>query len=169
MYNGPSKLMVVVMQEVSCAHCGAYFIPDRRQKNPRYCEKETCQRARKAAWQREKMRRDRDYQANQKRCQQEWCKANPGYWKEYRVAHPKQAERNRILQQVRNRKRQAHLGQIGPSAGQAVASMIAKMDASKSSATSGKTGFSGQFWLVPMIAKMDALKVNIYEITASCP
>jgi len=47
--------------------------------------------------------------------------------------------------------------------------MIAKMDASKSSATSGKTGFSGQFWLVPMIAKMDALKVNIYEITASCP
>ena len=30
--------------------------------------------------------------------------------------------------------------------------------------TSGKTTFSGQFWLVPVIAKMDALKVNLYRI-----
>ncbi|MFZ3115341.1 MAG: hypothetical protein WA133_05405 [Syntrophales bacterium] len=69
----------------------------------------------------------------------------PGYWKEYRAAHPKQAERNRVLQQIRNRKRRAGIGQICPSASQAV-----KMDAY-------------------LIAKMDALKVNIYEITASCP
>ena len=89
------------MQEVSCAHCGTYFIPDPRQKNPRYCGKEACQRARKAAWQREKLRRDRDYRANQKQCQQDWCKANPGYWKKYRDAHPEQAERNRMLQQMR--------------------------------------------------------------------
>jgi hypothetical protein len=47
-------------------------------------------------------------------------------------------------------------------------SMIAKMDTSKSLETSGKTTFSGQFWLVPVIAKMDALKVNIYRIPASC-
>jgi len=164
--------MVVVMQEVSCANCGTYFIPDRRQKNPLYCRKADCQRARKAAWQREKMRRDREYQANQKRCQQDWCKANPGYWKKYRDAHPKQAERNRILQQVRNRKRQAGIGQICPSVDRAIkmdASLIAKMDAIKPSGTSGKTSFSGQFWLVPVIAKMDALKVNIYEITARCP
>ena len=135
------------MQEVSCAHCGAYFIPDPRQKNPRYCGKEACQRARKAAWQREKLRSDRDYRANQKQCQQDWCKANPGYWKKYRDAHPEQAERNRMLQQIRNRKRRlpAGGGQKCSLEGQAV-----KMDAS-------------------MIAKMDALKVNIYEITASCP
>ena len=172
MYNRPSKLMVVVMQDVSCAHCGAYFIPDPRQKNPRYCGEPACQRARKAAWQREKMRLDGDYQANQKRCQQDWCKANPGYWKKYRDTHPQQAERNRILQRVRNRKRQAGISQICSSAGQAVkmdTSLIAKMDASKSSGTSGNTSFSGQFWLVPVIAKMDALKVNIYEITACCP
>ena len=166
--------MVVVMQEVSCANCGTYFIPDRRQKNPRYCRKPACQRAGKAAWQREKMHRDRDYQANQKRCQQDWCKANPNYWKEYRAAHPKQAERNRMLQRIRNRKRSppAGVGQRCSSEGLAVkmdASLIAKMDALKSPGTSGKTSFSGQFWLVPVIAKMDALKVNIYEITASCP
>jgi len=162
------------MEEVSCSHCGAYFIPDPRQKNPKYCRKPSCQRARKAVWQREKMRCDRDYQANQKRCQQDWCKANPGYWKRYREEHPKQAERNRVLQRVRNRKlrAQAGVGQGYPSAERAVkmdASLIAKMDALKSSGTSGKTSFSGQFWLVPMIAKMDALKVNIYEITACCP
>jgi hypothetical protein len=46
--------------------------------------------------------------------------------------------------------------------------MIAKMDASNSFRTSGKTTFSGQFWLVPVIAKMDALKVNIYGIPTSC-
>lgn len=162
------------MQEISCANCGTYFILARRQKNPRYCGKPACQRARKAGWQREKMRRDRDYQANQKRCQQDWCKANPGYWKEYRDSHPEQAERNRILQQMRNRKRRVPtgVGQYYPSSDRAIkmdASLIAKMDASKSSGTPGKTSFSGQYWLVPVIAKMDALKVNIYEITPSCP
>ncbi len=46
--------------------------------------------------------------------------------------------------------------------------MIAKMDALKSTGTSGSASFSGQFWLVPVIAKMDALKVNIYKVTACC-
>lgn len=134
------------MEEVSCCNCGGYFIPDPRQKQPKYCRKPACQRARKAAWQREKMRCDRDYQANQKRCQQDWFKANPGYWKRYREEHPEQAERNRVLQRVRNRKRRAlaGVGQDIPSADRAV-----KMDAS-------------------LIAKMDALKVNIYRITACC-
>lgn len=158
------------MEKVSCGHCGAYFIPDRRQKNPRYCRKPACQRARKARWQREKMRRDPDYQANQKRCQQDWRKANPGYWKQYRAAHPQQAERNRVFQQIRNRKRSfpAGVGQRGGGTVNMDASLIAKMDPSKSSGTPGKRSFSGQFWLVPVIAKMDALKVNIYEILASC-
>lgn len=158
------------MGEVSCGHCGIYFIPDPRQKHPKYCRKPGCQRARKSVWQREKMRRDRDYQVNQKRCQQDWCKANPGYWKKYREAHPKQEERNRVLQRVRNRKRR--IGQDCSSSDRAVkmdASPIAKMDSLKSSGTLGRTSFSGQFWLVPVVAKMDALKVNIYEITACYP
>ena len=160
------------MEKVSCGHCGAYFTPDRRQKNPRYCAQPVCQRARKAAWQWEKMRRDRDYRANQKRCQQDWCKANPGYWKKYRDARPGQAERNRLLQGLRNGKRRAGNGRPCHSVGQTAkmkVSMIAKMDAIKPSQTSVKRSFSGQFWLVPVIAKMDALKVNIYEITACCP
>ena len=158
------------MEKVSCGHCGTYFIPDRRQKNPGYCGKPACQKARKAAWQRRKMRHDPAYQANQKRCQEDWRKAHPDYWKKYRTAHPKQAERNRVLQRIRNRKRTLPAG-VDQRSGGAVkmeASQIAKMDASKSPGTSDKRNFSGQFWLVPVIAKMDALKVNIYEITATC-
>ena len=165
--------MAVVMEEVSCCHCGDYFIPNPRQKNPRYCgNKPECQRARKAAWQREKMHSDPDYKANQKRCQKDWCKAHPDYWKEYRETHPEQAERNRDLQRVRNRKcrdRVTVKHVFSPPDKGMDASLIAKMDTSKSSGTSGGASFSGQFWLVPVIAKMDALKVNIYRITVGCP
>lgn len=153
------------MEEVSCCHCGGYFIPDQRQKNPRYCVQAVCQRARKAAWQRVKIRADPDYRANQKRCWQDWCKAHPAYWKEYRQQHPDQARRNRDLQRVRNVRRRGR-GRGGPTGMKGA--MIAKMDASEHFGTSSRATFSGQFWLVPVIAKMDALKVNIYGIPISC-
>lgn len=157
------------MEEVSCCHCGEYFIPDPRQKNPRYCSKADCQRARKAAWQRGKMRNDPDYKADQKRCQKDWCRAHPDYWEEYRKQHPDQAKRNLDLQRVRNRKRKGRDRRACFLPDRRVsASMIAKMDASKSRERSGETFSSGQFWLVPVIAKMDALKVNIHMITAHC-
>jgi hypothetical protein len=153
------------MEEVSCCRCGGYFPPDPRQKNPRYCRKLGCQRARKAAWQRAKIRADPDYQADQKRCWQDWCKVHPAYWKEYRQQHPDQARRNRDLQRMRNTRRRSR-GRDDPPGMKG--SMIAKMDASAYLGTSSRATFSGQFWLVPVIAKMDALKVNIYGITESC-
>jgi hypothetical protein len=151
------------MEKVSCRHCGGYFVPDPRQKHPQYCGQAACQRARKAAWQREKIRGDPDYRANQKQCRQDWCKAHPDYWKIYRQKHPDQARRNRDLQRVRNARGRSRGDPTGTKG-----SLIAKMDASKSPGTSVRTSFSGQFWLVPMIAKMDALKVNIYMIPESC-
>ena len=152
------------MEEVSCCHCGRYFIPDPRQKHPRYCGRQECQRARKAAWQREKIRGDPDYQANQRQCRQDWCKEHPDYWKAYRQKHPEQANRNRDLQRMRNRRRRSE-GRSNPS--EKKEPLIAKMDASEGVGILGKTTFSGQFWLVPVIAKMDALKVNIYRISTS--
>jgi len=153
------------MEEVSCCHCGGYFIPDPRQKHPRYCGKPVCQRARKAAWQREKIRGDPDYLANQKRCWQDWYKVHPDYWKAYRQKHPDQARRNQDLQRIRNIKRLSK-GRSDPPGMKGF--MIAKMDASEHLVTPSGTTFSGQFWLVPVIAKMDALKVNIYRMPASC-
>jgi hypothetical protein len=152
--------MGMEMEEVSCCHCGKYFVPDRRQKNPTHCKRAICQRARKALWQREKMRLDPVYKADQRRCGDEWRKSHSGYWKEYRDSHPEQASRNRDLQMLRNRKRRKMVVQAVQRMG-----VIAKMDALKSSGSSSRGLFSGQFWLVPVIAKMDASKVNMYQIT----
>ena len=76
------------MEKIPCCQCGRYFIPDPRQKNQRYCREKACQRARKAAWQREKMVIDPGYRANQKQSQSDWQSRNADYWKRYRAAHP---------------------------------------------------------------------------------
>jgi hypothetical protein len=85
-----------------------------------------------------------------------WAKANPGYWRDYRRRHPEKAERNRILQSMRNRRRSKKPDDqsgLDPE-------LIAKVDASKVN----KFKVVGQYWLVPVIAKMDASKVNIFDI-----
>ena len=99
------------------------------------------------------MKTDPDYRVSQKFSQQTWAANNPGYWKTYRDRHPEKAERKRMLQTIRNRRRPA--SKISDDVS------IAKMDARIN------MDFQpvGQFCLVPLIAKMDATKVNIYTIT----
>ena len=143
------------MEQIQCVHCGDFFDPSPRHKNQTTCQKPECKRAKKAAWQRFKMKTDPDYRAGKKICQQQWAKANPGYWKQYRKNNLEYVERNRVLQAIRNRKNRA-----SKTFSKIEAPVIAKMDASKS--YSFET--LGQFWLVPVIAKMDALKVNIVKI-----
>jgi len=143
------------MEQIQCVHCGDFFDPSPRHKNQTACQKLECQRAKKAAWQRFKIKTDPDYQAGKKISQQKWLKANPDYWKQYRKNHPEYTERNRILQSLRNRKNRAP-----KTFSNTEASLIAKMDASKP--YSFET--LGQFWLIPVIAKMDASKVNIVKI-----
>ena len=144
------------MEEIQCCHCGDFFPKSPRHKNQDYCMKPACCRAKKAAWKRKKMREDLDYRLNQKTSNKKWAEANPGYWKEYRKRTPAKAERNRILQRIRNRgrtkKAKSVVGGDPP--------LIAKVDAS----IPKKIKVFGQFWMVPMIAKVDALKVYIYEI-----
>ena len=139
------------MEPLPCFHCATLFTP--RNKKQYYCRRPECQKARKANWQRIKMKTNPDYKASQKFSQKKWAAANPGYWKAYRNQNPKKAERNRVLQTIRNRRRPVQKQQADV--------LIAKMDARKN------IGFQpvGQFWLVPLIAKMDATKVNIYTIT----
>jgi hypothetical protein len=99
------------------------------------------------------MKTDPDYRLNQGLSQKQWARANAGYWKAYRQKNPDKAERNRILQTIRNRKARGQ--PFDPS-------LIAKMGASKSDSFE----VLGQFWMVPVIAKMDALRVNILKIPA---
>jgi hypothetical protein len=138
------------MEPVFCVHCATEFTPRNRKQS--YCNKPVCQRARKAAWQRIKVKTDPDYRNAKKLSQQKWAANNPDYWKTYRQRHPEKAERNRMLQTIRNRRRSkaALSRQV----------LIAKRDASNS------LDFKpiGQFYLVPLIAKMDATKVSIYTM-----
>jgi hypothetical protein len=115
--------------------------------------KPECRRARKAAWKRVKMKTDPDFKDNQRVCNKKWAASHPGYWKQYRLDHPEKAERNQILQAVRNRRRRG------------ATAAIAKVDASKPN----KFRIYGRYWLVPLIAKVDALKVNIVEIPGPYP
>jgi hypothetical protein len=101
------------------------------------------------------MKTDSIYRANQKNSQEQWARANPDYWSKYREKNPEKAERNRILQAIRNRR--ARSSDLDAKIEQGV---IAKMDASKGD----NFEVLGQFWMVPVIAKMDALKVNILKI-----
>jgi len=140
------------MEQVPCVHCGKFFIPRNRKQN--YGTEPDCQRARKAAWQRYKMKTDVDYRTQQQLSNEKWVNKTPGYWTRYRQRNPDKAERNRILQHIRNRRnRQTNQDPPCP--------VIAKMDARKSY----DFDLLGQFYLVPVIAKMDVSKVNIYIIS----
>lgn len=140
------------MTNYICIHCGKGFQPNPRVKNQRYCNGESCQRARRTRWQREKMAKDPDYKDNQRRCQKEWIKAHPGYCREYRAGNPEYVKRNRLLQLRRNAKRGKDK----------LSRLIAKMD-SLNSPFYSRRGCS--FRLVPegdkLIAKMDSLIVKL--------
>lgn len=142
------------MEEFQCCHCGNFFPKSPRHKEQHYCGKPECQKARKAAWKRKKMRDDPEYRLNQQASNKAWFEAHPGYWKRYRKKNPKKAERNMMLQRVRNKLR------LKKNQGEANGSVIAKVDAS----TIRKIKVTGPFWMIPMIAKVDALKVYISEI-----
>ncbi len=139
------------MEPVPCFHCATMFIP--RNRKQYCCCRPECQKARKANWQRIKMKTNPDYRAAQKLSKQKWAADHPGYWKSYRDRHPGKTERNRMLQTVRNRRRSTR--------NKSTDTPIAKMD------VRNDKDFQpvGQFWLVPLIARMDAAKVNIYTIS----
>jgi hypothetical protein len=113
----------MVMEQILCVYCGDFFDPSPRHKNQTACKKVKCQRAKKAAWQRHKLKTDPIYAANQKSSQQQWIKANAGYWKQYRKKNPQKAERNRIGQAMRNRKARS-----SPDVTKMDPALIAKMD-----------------------------------------
>lgn len=145
------------MEPIPCVNCGTFFIPRNCKQN--YCTKPECQRARKAAWQRYKLKYDDDYRTQHHMSHQKWLQRNPGYYRSYRRRHPDKVQRNRALQIIRNwRRRQRFSNKKHPHD-----PLIAKMDARKFC----HFNLVGQFYLVPVIAKMDVSKVNIYTTSNS--
>lgn len=142
------------MPTIVCAHCRETVPANPRIKGQRFCRNPACQRARKTAWERQKIKKDPDYRANRRESQNTWKAKHPEYYKTYRRRNPQKALQNRIRQKIRNQKRAKRLRQLE--------GIIAKMDALETA----KDKLLGAFWLVPKIAKMDALAVQIIEITS---
>jgi hypothetical protein len=86
-----------------CMACGQQFEPRAQSPHQKYCSKPECQRARRAQWQKQKVRTDPDYRENQRRAQMRWGESHPDYWRGYRAHHQAYQERNRELQKIRNR------------------------------------------------------------------
>ena len=147
------------MKEAICIHCGQGFSKSPRHKNHNYCKKQKCRRAKKADWQRQKIRCDPEYKAGQKLSNRKWREANPGYWRKYRKKNPEKTERNRLLQRIRYKQKNIVKNTNEKN--------IAKMDSSKFQKIN-KFNVFGQYWLLPVIAKMDASRVNIVAISDNC-
>lgn len=133
-----------------CACCHGTASVNPRIKNQRFCQRSDCQRARKNIWQKQKLRCDPDYAANQKDCQQSWRRRHADYWRRWRKKHPQYVLHNRLRQRQRNQRRS-----------------IAKMDA----LTPKKRVVSGCYFLIPemsaaaLIAKMDASIQKVHLIS----
>ena len=143
------------MEPIPCVHCGTFFIPRNCKQN--YCTKPGCRRARKAAWQRYKLKYDDDYRSQHHLSHQKWLQTKPGYYRSYRRRNPDKVQRNRALQTIRNRRNRQRFG----SKKLADTPLIAKMGARKFC----HFNMIGQFYLVPVIAKMEVSRVNIYTIS----
>ena len=149
-------------RKIQCAHCHLQVEANPRSKNQKYCSARGCQRARKRAWQRQKMVMDPDYCANQKNAQDAWCEHNSDYWRRYRQGNPQYVERNRQLQKLRNAKRHS----APKSAKMDASQMIAKMDALEPIYPLKPGGY----FIIPqtqsghLIAKMDALAQKVLII-----
>jgi len=137
-----------------CAACNELFTPRRNVPDQAFCSKPACQRERRRGWQREKLKQDPDYRANQAAAQKRWRERNPEYWHHYRQAHPKYTARNRQKQRERNRRRGLSDTDPSPRA-------IAKMTEYQSK----KTVVSGTYRLIPVagpgIGKMDEYLVEM--------
>ncbi|MEA3275647.1 MAG: hypothetical protein U9Q81_10245 [Pseudomonadota bacterium] len=148
------------MAKRRCAACGCLFVPRRNVPQQRYCSERACQRTRRRRWQRQKLKADADYRANQAAAQRRWRERHPQYWRAYRQRHPGYTSRNREHQRDRNRRRR--LAATGPSP-----PAIANMDV----CALGKGIVSGTYRLIPVtnsgLAKMDAYMVKMQVISAA--
>jgi hypothetical protein len=99
-----------MQKTIKCKNCGQEKPANIRLKGTqKYCGAVECQRARKAAWQKEKMAKDADYRASQHECVKQWREKRPPhqYQKQYRQDHPEYVSDNRNKQRIRNQKRRA--------------------------------------------------------------
>lgn len=135
-----------------CACCGQHFQPRPQVPDQTYCSSPVCQRARRQAWQRQKLQDDHFYRENQQDAQRAWRGRNPGYSRNYRAANPKYVEKNR------NRQRSKP-------------PLARKSDLAKMDASNWPTGLPAGVYRVRLLQWEGTAKSGawIVEITPICP
>jgi len=138
--------------EKACTCCQQTFVLIRN-PNQQYCNRGTCQRARKNKWRRDARHNDADYRSNQQLSNQRWQTKHPDYWKQYRASHQLYVVHNREKQRLRDKTATKQR-------------QIRTTDLAKSDALCAQNPLhSGHYWLVPVLAdhlaKSDALRVKI--------
>jgi hypothetical protein len=145
-----------------CKYCQSPFRPHQKVPHQKYCSSETCQKARRRRWQRQKRLNDDDYRENQYQAQQTWIKKTPDYWKNYRKKNPEYVERNKRLQKKRYAKSKIVLHDS-----RSLNPVIVKMDDLNQKSNINP----GYYMLYPVdvdnIAKMDPLLVRIDVISVT--
>ena len=143
-----------------CRNCGERNPANIRLKDTtqHYCSQKDCQRARKAAWQKDRMAEDPQYRSGQLECLRLWRKKRPldRYQEQYRQDHPDYVRKNRELQRLRNQKR------LKLPDGQ----KIVKMDTLKKLSDKSMTYIMNPFKMDASgkIVKMDALIVQLTNL-----
>ena len=138
--------------------------PNPRIKDQGYHGGSACQKARRAQWQREKMKSDKAYRENQKDAQGRWRERHKDYWWKYREGHQEYTEKNRVQQRVRNARQRGK----GVDFAAKAEIPIAKMDPLEGAATKDISGRYRLFRVVDgLIAKMDSLEVEIEVVSTS--
>jgi hypothetical protein len=139
-----------------CRHCKK--VRPRRSPEQCYCGSEACQKARKNAWRRSKLRLDPDYRANQQASTKAWLASQGGsgeYYRRYRERRRQQQETGCVDK--------ADRGAIAP--GSAATAACAKSGAKSDAKTAQNLVISGRYRLVPCDdAKSDAIVVQLSVI-----
>jgi hypothetical protein len=139
-----------------CRHCKK--VGARRSPEQCYCGSEACQKARKNAWRRSKLRLDPDYRANQQASTKAWLASQGGsgvYYRRYRERRRQQLETGCADR--------ADGGAFAP--GSAATAVGAKSGAKSDTETAQSPVKSGRYRLVPCDdAKSDAIVVELSVI-----
>jgi hypothetical protein len=88
----------------SCPYCLQPFEPSKCHPGQVVCSRAECQRQRRTDYRRRRLAADPAYAEKCRQSARQWRKQHPGYWDEYRQAHPLSTARNRDQQQARDRK-----------------------------------------------------------------
>ena len=88
-----------------CPYCRRSFVPSAIHPRQRVCDDSACQRRRHREYRRHKIASDPVYRQSCLDSPRKWRAEHPGYWRQYRSAHPEAVERNQHGQHLRDQKR----------------------------------------------------------------